>query len=1149
MKKQLIFNLLLFIAFALSTNVSAQNQLWKKVPGIQPEQKRMEGMVSLPSKYDLMSLKVNELKTKLQKSLNKSANTEGVIISLPVGEGKLQHFRLRESSIFSPGLQSRYPGIRSYSARGIDDPTASARLSFSDYTGLNGIIVSGKHPTVYIDPYTQDKESYIIYRRNEYHRNTEWECLTGENNSIEKSSLRNPLSNDSLLRTYRLALACTGEYAQYHLNRLGIPPNSPDEVKKAAVLSEMNAAMTRVNEIYEKDMAIRMILIDSTDKLIYLNGNSDPYSNFDGFTMLDENQTTCDAVIGDANYDIGHVFSTGGGGVAYLDAPCVSGTKAKGVTGLSDPIDDAFYIDYVAHEMGHQFGANHTFNGSLGSCEGNRNDDTAMEPGSGSTIMAYAGICDIQDVQSHSDAYFHAISIQEINENVTNGQALCSVNLPLTNTAPTVDAGEDYIIPKSTAFALRGSASDLEGDSLTYCWEQMDPQISIQPPLSDNPRGPVFRTFLPVASPERYFPRLSTIIGGETSWEWEVVPSVGRKMKFRMTARDNAPGGGGTGSDDMKVEVTAKAGPFIITSQNIPVTWGANGEETINWDVANTDLDPVNCTGVDIFFSYDGGYTYSDTLALNVPNTGSAVIQVPSQLTTTGRVMVKGANNIFLDINNSDIKIAPLCDGIPFAGNVPDTIKGCPGKPIVLESTGATSDVGGIKFQWETRPDSTRAWTEIPEANSTTITLVGDTISSAYRLRAICTGSQDTVYSGSITYILNPYTECYCTSAIDKNVEPISLVDFAGIHNESDPDINESPGYEDFTAVSGEVEQGRKYPIIVKGNTDGSNLNRVIVYFDWNHDGEFEGTDEKYSLSYLSGSNGIDNKESNGTILIPKNAKTGLTRMRVVKKLNNSKPIVPCGLLDRGQIEDYSIIVNELNCNTVSTTITVNTPCEGDTLRLSATGDGTFEWKGPSEFSSTLQNPIITLVSSSDAGTYSLNYTEYTGCQVSAAVEVSVLPGVQGAIETLERGDSSCIAIVNIISGTGPFSYLWSNGDADSIATTLPKGEYTVTVTGANGCSTILAGSCYGLATHKVENTPLAHWPNPTIDKVIFDPASLNLSQVKIQVTDFFGRPVSDYTINTVQNCVDLRRLPSGMYVITTLGESGIRHLIRIIKI
>ena len=303
--------------------------------------------------------------------------------------------------------------------------------------------------------------------------------------------------------------------------------------------------------------------------------------------------------------------------------------------------------------MGHQYGANHTFNNS---CGNNRNPSTAFEPGSGSTIMAYAGICP-PNIQAHSDDYFHGISIQEMWTNIKNGVSQCAAQSPTNNLPPTADAGPDRNIPKGTPFILSGVATDPDGDLLSHCWEQFDSQIAQMPPQNTSTLGPAFRSIDPLPEPERYMPMLSTVLNNQTQNVWEVVPQVGRSLRFRYTVRDNVAGGASSARDDMFVIVDGNSGPFSVTSQATPTVWTTQTTETITWDVAGSDQAPVNCANVDIFFSTDGGQTYPVTVALNVPNTGSAVVNVPNLNTNTGRLMVKAADNIFYDLNDAVITV------------------------------------------------------------------------------------------------------------------------------------------------------------------------------------------------------------------------------------------------------------------------------------------------------------------------------------------------------------------------------------------------------------------------------------------------------------------------------------------------------------
>ncbi len=650
MKKSTLKQLLVLSLILIGFGMNSQNSIWKKASATETQSRQKTFRKTMPQQFDLFTLNNSALRSALQNAPMRNSGNSNVIIDLPTNNGTIQKFLVYEAPVMAPALQAKHQNIRSYVAQGIDDPSAVARFSVSDI-GLNAMISSFNYSTVYIDPYTSDKNYYITYNIASLPAapNT-FECLTEDSeNYVLPGETRN--ADDGMLRTFRLAIACTGEYSQYHLNQQGVDPSEPDPVKKAAVLMAINNTMTRVNGVYERELAVTMQLVPNEEDIIYLNAATDPFTNNNASTLINQSQTVIDQQIGSANYDIGHTFSTGAGGLAQLRVPCTP-SKARGVTGTNAPIGDFYDIDYVAHEMGHQYGANHTFNNS---CGGNRNNGTAFEPGSGSTIMAYAGICP-PNVQAHSDDYFTAISIAEMWSNIKQGQSQCAAQTPTNNLPPTADAGSDLTIPKGTPFILEGSATDPDaGDLLSHCWEQMDQQIAPMPPQSTSTVGPAFRSIDPLPDPQRYMPNIVTVINGSTSNTWEVVPTVGRVMHFRYTVRDNVVGGGASAHDDMILTVDGNSGPFVVTSQNVSTTWQTQTTETITWDVANTDGAPVNCANVDIFFSTDQGFTYPITVALNVPNTGSATVNVPNVNTSQGRLMVKGSDNIFYDINNTNI--------------------------------------------------------------------------------------------------------------------------------------------------------------------------------------------------------------------------------------------------------------------------------------------------------------------------------------------------------------------------------------------------------------------------------------------------------------------------------------------------------------
>ncbi|MDX2279928.1 MAG: zinc-dependent metalloprotease family protein, partial [Saprospiraceae bacterium] len=566
-------------------------------------------------------------------------------IDLPMPSGDLKRFHIMEYKMMEDGLAAKFPGIKTYLGTGIDDPKTKVRLDIT-LKGLHAMILSNEG-AVFIDPYdSQTTTHYISYFTRDFAKNPSdiVTCQFSDGQLIggpKNNNIAEMVGDCGIRHEYRLAVSATGEYTTFHGGTV------------ALALSAITTTMNRVNGVFEKDCAVRMILIANNNLIVYTNAATDPFTNGDPGFMIDENQTNTDAVIGNGNYDIGHVFGTNSGGLAGLGVVCSNGNKAKGVTGSGAPIGDPFDIDYVAHEMGHQFDANHT---QYNNC--NRNNSTAVEPGSASTIMGYAGICS-PDVQSNSDAYFSTASLFEMRPFVTSGGgSTCDNAVSVSNSAPTVTGLTNYSIPISTPFVLTASATDPLGGSLTYCWEQIDAYVNpmqTMPPASTNTTGPVFRSLTPSTSPSRYFPALSAVFANTTP-TWEVLPSVGRTMNFRVTARDNFATAGCTGEAANTITTVAAAGPFLVTSPNTAVTYPGNSSQTITWNVAGTTAAPVSCPNVDILLTTDGGATFT-TLAAATANDGTQSVTMPNITTTTARIWIRCSNNVFYDVSNTNFSI------------------------------------------------------------------------------------------------------------------------------------------------------------------------------------------------------------------------------------------------------------------------------------------------------------------------------------------------------------------------------------------------------------------------------------------------------------------------------------------------------------
>jgi hypothetical protein len=641
----------------------------------------------IPSSYSTVSLNTLRLKKKLSVAKKKSefSTSPPLIIVLPNPDGSSSRYRVYKNTTMHPVLEANFSEIRTFDGVGIDHPGDVVKFDLTPH-GFHAMILTANKGTIFIDPYTKgNTENYQVYYKRDYaNRNPHrFSCQVEETTSlIGELGTENVFKKFGTceLRTYRLALSCTGEYAA--------------AVGGGTVIGALAAQVTtmnRVNGIYERALAVTMTIVANNNLIIYTNSMTDPYANGNAGSLINESQLNIDNVIGNANYDIGHTFSTGGGGLAGLGIVCIEGSKGRGITGNSNPQGDAYDIDYVAHEIGHQFGGNHTFHGTGGACAGNRNLSTAYEPGSGSSIMSYAGIC-INNVENNSDAFFHSGSLAEIGATLTGSADVCPVKTALINVSPSLSGTNGNVtIPKGTPFALTLSATDPDvGNTLTYTWEQMDIENSPQPPQATSTGGPNFRSFLPSTSPTRYFPNL-TALNNNGPFTWEVLPTVSRTMHFRGVVRDNSSGGGCTDHTDVTVTVDANSGPFVLNAPSATgITWPILSTQNVTWNEAGTANAPVSCATVNLLLSTDGGLTYPTVLASNVPNDGIQSVTVPNSASTTAKIMVTCSNGTFFDISDNNFTIAGLTTDFTLTAN-PTFINNC------TSTTGTTRiEVGSI---------------------------------------------------------------------------------------------------------------------------------------------------------------------------------------------------------------------------------------------------------------------------------------------------------------------------------------------------------------------------------------------------------------------------------------------------------------------
>lgn len=565
-------------------------------------------------------------------------------LSLPLPTGGFAKVQLIPVETLSPVVAAQFPDWQTWQIKGLDGQVASGRAELTAL-GFTAMLVMQDGDTLFIDPTTATttiaERSYrsLSKQGNSGLFKNNFQCSTHEAETAEAHPEAAPMVAARAgedLKTYDIAIAATGEYTQYHGG------------SKTAALSAITTTINRMNEIYQRDLSIKLRLVSGVTT-IYTDAATDPYSSSSS-TLLKENQTALDNMIGSENYDVGHLFTTGDGGVAVVEGACRNSYKAQGVSGWDSPTGDIFAIDYVAHEVGHQFGATHTFNTDSGSCSGaNRIAKTAYEPGSGSTIMSYAGICSPNNLQAHSDAMFHSGSIRQITTYTESSTgATCADSSSLSNANPVVNAGQDYSIPASTPFTLTGSATDSNNDSLTYSWEQVDIGTASKVDI-DTGNNALVRTQLPSSSTSRTIPRLSDLLSASHTYG-ETLSSQTRHMNFRLQVRD---GKGGIGADEMIVKVQDTGAAFEVTApKNMALTAGSN--LNVTWNVAKTDQAPISCSNVDIALNMTSTTINENfqTLLSNTPNDGAAIVTLPSTLGTKNTIRVKCSTNIFFALSD-----------------------------------------------------------------------------------------------------------------------------------------------------------------------------------------------------------------------------------------------------------------------------------------------------------------------------------------------------------------------------------------------------------------------------------------------------------------------------------------------------------------
>ncbi len=938
----LSITMLLFVFSAI-----AQNSSWKQVENLKNSDNLSKFHLNKNKVHlfelDMTSFEKSTASTSLRNTKSKIGNT---IISMPGINGKMETFKIYEAPVFSPELASKYPNIKSYVGVSTDNSGTRLRMSVSPQ-GIQTMISYNHKSTVFMQPLTKGSSKYVVYNKKSKSGladKLECETLDKLNKSFNKTSQTAKVNeggaNDQTLQKFRMAVSTTSEYTAYHDDN-----NSGNGDAVADALAAINTTLNRVNEIFETDMAVTFELIDAT-QLIYTDAATDPYSdasvgtdsdnfnNTNGWSLQLQNNLT--SVIGNAAYDIGHLFgATGGGGNAgCIGCVCENPTggsphgKGSGYTSPSNgiPETDTFDIDFVAHEIGHQMGANHTW------AFDSEGTGVNSEPGSGTTVMAYAGIQDADNVELNGDDYFHYHSIKQILDNLSTKS--CQTTEVISNNPPSANAGNNYNIPKGTAYVLRGAATDSDGgDNLTYCWEQIDSGITnylnFGPELAS---GSINRSLPPSNSPNRYIPKLSSVIAGNTvqtnptlGSDWETVSTVARSLNWALTVRDRSPAsfiGGQSSYDTMQITVEDVT-PFTMTN---PVSWSQGSTQVIEWEVGQTTNGTINCQNVNIKLSVDGGQTFPTTIASNTPNDGSFSYTVPAMSdTSTARLLIEAADNIFYDVSNFDFSISTTPDFFMIQEILDPIACGETTATFHFDFAIANGFSENTVFSASGNPGSstvTFSPTSLDTPGSVTMTIsdLNGVASADYNL--IVTGTSTSITKNK--NIIFPFFNGLCASVANTSFDTSTTrVQFNTIDNAS----AKPSGYSDYTSITTALSRGNSYDLTVNVNTDGDFTTATRVWIDWNQNCSFDDVGEIYNLGDATNvTNGVTTN-SPFSITVPMDAISGNTIMRVSTKYKDDGLPTSCENGFDGEVEDYtiSILPSDFEYDSSITSVQFNT--------------------------------------------------------------------------------------------------------------------------------------------------------------------------------------------------------------------------------
>ena len=1002
----------------------------------------------------------NDLSIAPKESAASRSENSNFIIDLPSPTGESLQFRLVESALLTPESAAAFPFIKTYRGSEVGNPRNTLHLTVS-HLGIHALILRNGE-TFYIRPYELNgSDEHIVFNKKDEIVPKNANCGT------ETGSIQEELQDiaggaravsDCQLRTYRIAVAATGEYVVW-------------AGSQANAAAQITATINDVEAIYEVEATIAFTLVLS-NSLLFLDPATDPYtvSGTSG-TTLAINHTTIVNAIGSASFDLGHVFSNDwNGGLASSPSVCSSTIKGNAQSGLSTSTfasgpTGSIMEATVAHEIAHQFSVSHTMSSVSGGCAGNVATATAVEPGGGSTLMAYAGVCTGNSYQAQSDPYFHTTSLTQLTTYAIS-QSTCGVISSAANTAPVIStATATYNIPSGTPFILTVNASDVNGDALTYTFEQTNPITTgtTVNPTSTLTSGPVFRSYPPSAANFRNFPPLANILANTTP-AFEVLPTVARALTFRSVVRDNRSGGSCSADVPFTVN-TIGTTPFRVSSQNTATSLTANGSNTftITWDVAATTASPVSCANVKVSFSTDGGNTFPNVLLTSTANDGTETIVVPNFPTIVGRVKVEAVGNIFFDINDAYITIVSSGGCLAEAASI-------------APATAVTATVGTAGLNLGLAPQYGAAITNF----SGTIT-TSDPSATSVGNSSGCTSINSDAYYDSYTFVAGSSANYTFTNTSGSAVLITNL--YNGAFNSGSPCDNwmassatkPSTSWSVSNSMTAALLPGITYTLVVT-NFGNGNPSLPSAYVKTPTGGTLYTKTPPPSASFnyayvivRTATNNIvaiqsnSNMSNSTTFPVGDYSVTGLSYQNTTSLASLQATYVAnpfsnlqnaliaatfCGDLSNNSVSVY------VNCAVLPTVsigdnngLNIGCAPTSTTLTASSTGAASYLW------STNATTAAITV--SGTGGIFQVTTTDASACRSIGSVTVNYSSALPVASISSSNGlGLGCAAPTTTLTASGGNTYAWSGGGTGptKVASVINT-TYTVTATAINGCT------------------------------------------------------------------------------------------------